>query len=164
MDMPGMEYVGKEDLPALREFARPIWTETFYPMMPRHSADFVFDAWVNVENLSRMIDEGYRMGYVLEHGERVGWFAFSVSGDTLHISKLYLRGDSEGKGIGSRILNAMMDIARSEGASRADLNVYRTNERAKRTYERNGFVEIRREVEQLTEDVVRDDIVYGRPL
>ena len=160
-----LRFIDEEGLPELREFARPIWTGTFYQMMDRRSADYVFDAWVSVHHLTEMMSQGFRIGYILDNGETAGWFAFLIDGEgRLLISKLYLLPEFQHRGIGSRTLNEMMDIARREGATYAYLYVYRLNENALKTYLRNGFTEIRREVEELTEGVVRDDIVLGRGL
>ena len=160
-----LRFIDEGGIPALREFARPIWRHTFYPLMDARSADYIFDSWVSVAHLGEMMSQGYRMGYILENGEDVGWFAFLIGPDgRLLISKLYLRPEFQHRGIGSRTLNEIMDIARGEGATYAYLYVFRGNENAQGTYVRNGFTEIRREFEQLAEGVVRDDIVFGRDL
>ena len=160
-----LRFIDEEGIPALREFARPIWSDTFYPLMDRRSADYIFDSWVSVEHLGEMMSQGFRIGYILEDGETVGWFAFLVGDDhRLLISKLYLLPEFQHRGIGSRTLQEIMDVARGEGATYAYLYVFRGNENSQRTYVRNGFTEIRREFEQIADGVVRDDIVYGRDI
>ena len=160
-----LRFIGKGDLPALVDFARPIWMHTFLPLMDRHSAEYVFGSWVSVEHLSSLMDEGYLMGYIRDGDRDVGWFSFHVQDDRrVLISKLYLLPECQRHGIGSRTLGEIMDYARGHGADYAYLYVFRGNVNAQKVYVANGFIEIRREYEKLTEDVVRDDIVYGRPL
>ncbi len=160
-----LRFIEEREIPALREFARPIWSDTFYPLMDTRSADYIFDSWVSVEHLSEMMSQGFKLGYIGEDGEDAGWFAFNIeSGGWLLISKLYLRPEFQHRGLGSRTLAEIMDYARGQGADYAYLYVFRGNEKAQAVYVRNGFRELRREFEQIAEGVVRDDVVFGRDL
>ena len=47
-----LRFIEEADLPALRDFAQPIWQDTFSPLMDKRSADYDFDAWVSVPHLT----------------------------------------------------------------------------------------------------------------
>jgi len=56
-----------------------------------------------------------------------------------HIGILAVAERAEGRGVGSALLSAAEDWARSRGARRLTLNVFEKNRRARALYERRGF-------------------------
>ena len=59
--------------------------------------------------------------------------------DEVHINNLAVRGDFRGQGVGKTLLERVLIEAASRGARRATLEVRRSNEAARRLYERLGF-------------------------
>ncbi|MEX2586396.1 MAG: GNAT family N-acetyltransferase [Actinomycetota bacterium] len=53
-----------------------------------------------------------------------------------------LRPDVRGQGLGSKLLESLIQIARKQGHRQISLAVEHTNPRARRLYERLGFVEV----------------------
>ena len=66
--------------------------------------------------------------------------AFGIAGESMALSKLYLFGEFRGRGIGTRILQMVEDLARSDGISTVRLDVNVENSGALRLYERSGYV------------------------
>ena len=58
----------------------------------------------------------------------------------VHVQALAVSEKERGKGIGSKLLEASIDYARSKGFSQVKLEVTDTNPRARRLYERIGFI------------------------
>ena len=56
-----------------------------------------------------------------------------------HLSVLAVTKDSEGKGVGSALLDACAQWARGRGSDRLTLSALVTNTRARALYERKGF-------------------------
>jgi [ribosomal protein S18]-alanine N-acetyltransferase len=78
--------------------------------------------------------------YVARHGDAVvaycaGWVIF----DELHINNLAVDPGWRRRGVASALLVFVLDAAAAEGAMRATLEVRRSNEPARRLYERFGF-------------------------
>jgi ribosomal protein S18 acetylase RimI-like enzyme len=61
--------------------------------------------------------------------------------DAGHLGYLFVRPDAWGRGVGRALLEAAVEEIRARGAARATLRVPVRNERARRLYERNGFVD-----------------------
>ena len=61
----------------------------------------------------------------------------------LHLETLAVSKNERSKGVGSKLLQFVLNYARSEGFSRIILEVVETNPRAKHLYERFGFKEIK---------------------
>ena len=72
-------------------------------------------------------------------GRVVGFCGFWRVLDELHINNLAVLSEHRRQGIASKILNRVFAEGRRAGASRATLEVRRSNEIARRLYERFGF-------------------------
>ena len=87
---------------------------------------------------------GYAM-WVQEHqGVIVGYGVLSIAADEAHVLNLCTAPGHEGQGLGQRMLQALLKIARGHGAQRVFLEVRPSNPRAIALYERSGFNEIGR--------------------
>jgi ribosomal-protein-alanine N-acetyltransferase len=73
-------------------------------------------------------------------GAVVGYVGFWMVAGEAQIQNVAVRRDWRGRGAASRLLAAMMDMARSLGALSATLEVRSRNESAIRLYGKNGFV------------------------
>jgi [ribosomal protein S18]-alanine N-acetyltransferase len=68
-----------------------------------------------------------------------GFCAFWLVVDEIHINNLAMRPALRGQGIGTHLINRVFEEAKRLGARRATLEVRRSNEAARRLYERLGF-------------------------
>lgn len=69
----------------------------------------------------------------------VGFCAFWLVVDEIHINNVAILPDLRGQGIGTTLMNRVFDEAKRLGARRATLEVRASNEGARRLYERLGF-------------------------
>jgi [ribosomal protein S18]-alanine N-acetyltransferase len=68
-----------------------------------------------------------------------GFCAFWKVIDQIHINNLAIRPELRGQGLGGFMLARVLDEAEALGAGHASLEVRRSNEAARRMYERAGF-------------------------
>jgi ribosomal-protein-alanine N-acetyltransferase len=68
-----------------------------------------------------------------------GFCAFWLVVDEIHINNVAIRPALRGQGIGSHLMQRVFEEARRLGARRATLEVRRSNDAARRLYERLGF-------------------------
>jgi [ribosomal protein S18]-alanine N-acetyltransferase len=68
-----------------------------------------------------------------------GFCAFWKVVDQIHINNLAIRPELRGRGLGAFMLSRVLDEASTLGAPHATLEVRRSNEAARRLYERAGF-------------------------
>lgn len=87
-----------------------------------------------------------RVGYccwVLEKdGVLEGYCVMSVGAGECHILNLCIHPDSQGLGLGRRLLDFVLDVAREHNADSAFLEVRPSNDPAKRLYRNTGFDDI----------------------
>jgi [ribosomal protein S18]-alanine N-acetyltransferase len=77
-------------------------------------------------------------------GAIIGYGVLSIAADEAHVLNLCTAPGNEGQGLGRRMLQALLRIARAGGARRVFLEVRPSNPRAIELYDRNGFNEIGR--------------------
>jgi ribosomal-protein-alanine N-acetyltransferase len=90
------------------------------------------------------LDAGYAMWLQERQGDLVGYGVLSIAADEAHILNLCIAPGNEGQGLGQRMLQSLLKIARGHGAQRVFLEVRPSNTRAITLYERSGFNEIGR--------------------
>ncbi len=87
---------------------------------------------------------GYAMWVHERAGALVGYGVLSVAADEAHVLNLCTAADCEGLGLGQRMLQTLLRIARGQRAQRVFLEVRPSNPRAIDLYLRCGFNEIGR--------------------
>lgn len=87
---------------------------------------------------------GYPMWVQERDGALIGYGVLSIAADEAHVLNLCTAPGNEGRGLGERMLQALLRIARGGGAQRVYLEVRPSNPRAIALYDRSGFNEIGR--------------------
>lgn len=86
-----------------------------------------------------------KVWFVMNNGEVVGYcvltngFDHEVGGRIAVVTDFYLKPSARNQGVGTKVLQVLMALGRSEGIRQLDLYVLNHNERARRLYERLGF-------------------------
>ena len=86
----------------------------------------------------------YAMWVQERAGTIVGYGVLGIAADEAHVLNLCTAPGNEGQGLGQRMLQALLRIARGGGAQRVYLEVRPSNPRAITLYDRSGFNEIGR--------------------
>ena len=87
---------------------------------------------------------GYPMWVQERDGSIIGYGVLSIAADEAHVLNLCTAPGNEGRGLGQRMLQSLLRIARGSGAQRVYLEVRPSNQRAITLYHRTGFNEIGR--------------------
>jgi ribosomal-protein-alanine N-acetyltransferase len=77
--------------------------------------------------------------YVMRMPQIVAFCSFWLVLDEIHINNLAVRQDFQGRGLGTALLQHVLESGATRGADRATLEVRRSNAPARRLYERLGF-------------------------
>lgn len=152
-------------LPELREvaaLASEIWHECFEGIISRGQIDYMVEKYQSLQAMCDQIDQqGYSYLAVRESGELCGYIGIKPEADDrLFLSKLYLRSDKRGRGIGSQMLERVKAEAKAAGKSRIYLTVNKHNDRAIGVYEKAGFRRTDSTVTDIGSGYVMDDYIY----
>ncbi len=85
--------------------------------------------------------------FALADGKRVGYIKLNfgnaqkeaLGSDAVELERIYVVKESQGMGIGQRLLDSVIEIARQHSCKKLWLGVWERNDGAIRFYERNGF-------------------------
>jgi ribosomal protein S18 acetylase RimI-like enzyme len=136
-----------EDDDALLEIDRATWSSLSSPAMEPNAGPF-FNRTTFPENVVVAELDGRPVGWAkIEHPTEL-----AASGHVWHVSGLAVDPSFEGRGAGHALMEALIELARERGGLRMTLRVFATNERARRLYERLGFV---------VEGVLRGEFMVG---
>ncbi|WJW76165.1 ribosomal protein S18-alanine N-acetyltransferase [Thiohalobacter sp. IOR34] len=98
-------------------------------------------------------------------GRIEGYAVMSVAVGEAHILNLCVRPESQGRGLGRRLLRHLISVARRNRADTLFLEVRPSNRVALRLYEALGFVEVGRRRDYYPAGEAREDaLVLARPL
>lgn len=103
-------------------------------------ASFV-NPWTREMYLAELENHGVSFCYVVRDSSQqvVGYCSFWRVLDELHINNLAVAPSQRGRGAGTTLLHEVLREGARLGARRATLEVRRSNEAARRLYERLGF-------------------------
>ena len=109
-------------------------------MLQIERASFV-NPWTREMYLAELENRGVSYCLVARNNsqEVVGFCSFWRVLDELHINNLAVAPPSRGVGVGTALLRAVLSQGARLGARRATLEVRRSNDAARRLYERLGF-------------------------
>ena len=133
-----------DDLGGVLSVGHRTWLATYEPIAgPEYVAMGLAKWWT-----SDVVTDSIRKGRTLvavKDDEVVGVATFGTQNDAFVMWKLYVLPDYHGHGIGSRLMDAVVDRAREAEHDRIILSYMEGNQLAARFYRRHGFVETHRE-------------------
>ncbi len=142
---------GRADAPAIDSVFRASFCDTFAHLYRAEDLDaflarFTREAWE-----SELGDDGYAFLLAEAEGEPVGYAKFGpltlpieAEGKAGELRQLYVLQDRHGSGIGVALMDWVLAEARRRGLDELYLTVYTDNHRARRFYDRYGFVPVGR--------------------
>ena len=149
------------ELKEIAELADVIWHECFTDIISEGQIDYMVEKFQSYDAMTKqIIAQDYSYYSVREGGELCGYIGVKPEkGDRFFLSKLYLRSDMRGKGIGSLMLKRVFEEAGASGKKRVYLTVNKHNDRAIAVYKKAGFVIADEAVTDIGSGYVMDDYI-----
>lgn len=139
------------DIPKIVEVAAATWKQTYAPIISQEQIDFMYERMYTQEAILQQMQEGHTFLIGTNNEQTLGFVSYYIREDNiLYIPKLYVKPESQGKGIGRMLLEEVEKIALKNKIDFLELNVNRKNT-AMYFYKKQGF--------ELNEKV---DIAYGK--
>lgn len=138
-----------EDGDELATLARRIFTETFGTLYRQEDLKAYLESAYGEDGLVGVLrDPAYKVRLATSDGAIIGYCTMGPVGfpgewpaGAVELHNLYVLGGWHGEGIAPVLMDWGLDWARARDASEVILSVYVDNHRAKRFYQRYGFVE-----------------------
>jgi RimJ/RimL family protein N-acetyltransferase len=155
--------VKPEQSAKLAALAKPIWEEHFTPIIGAMQVAYMLEKFQSDRALrEQMEQEGYRYFYFLWDGEKAGYLGIRRDGDTLFLSKLYLKKEFRGRGIARAAFDFLEDLCRRESLKKIWLTCNKYNDSSLAVYRALGLTTVRSQVTDIGSGFVMDDYVLER--
>jgi GNAT superfamily N-acetyltransferase len=132
------------DLDAVLSIGHRTWPLIHEPIAGLDYVAMGLAKWWTTDVVAASIRQGRTLVAALD-GEVIGMAAFGAQSDGLVLWKLYVLPEHHGKGIGSRLMDAVVERARDAGHTRITVAYPDGNGYAERFHRAHGFVETHRE-------------------
>ena len=161
-----IEPVDEADLPKVRDLAERIWRSSYAELLSPGQIEYMLDWMYSLERLRRDWTSGVVFHWPIVDQIPVGYMATQTDphAAVLHLHKLYVLPQFQGKGLGGRLLEHAFQAATQAGCRTVRLHVNKGNLRAIACYHRHGFLKEASVVNDIGGGYFMDDYVMVRPL
>lgn len=156
-----------EDYKIIQDIAYQTWPIAYGEILSKAQLDFMLKAFYNEESLNDSVANKGHHFILAKEGEEVLGFAsyehhYNQNNQT-KIHKIYILPQTQGKGIGKKLIDFVEEVARENGSTELSLNVNRFN-KALFFYQKLGFqivseIDIELDHGYLMEDFVMEKIL-----
>lgn len=149
-DRAGIEIVAR--------LAREIWQEYYLPIIGQAQIDYMVSKFQSAPAIAAQLADGMEYFLIALDGEPEGYFAIDrqKAERGLFLSKLYIRKEARGRGLGREVLAFLADLCRADSLGLIWVTVNKRNP-AVATYEKLGFRIVADVVADIGNGFVMDD-------
>lgn len=151
-----------QELSKVQSIAHSTWPSTFANILSPEQIEYMLNWMYSLEMLESQVEKGHAFLLAEENGEELGFAGFELNvaeEPKAKLHKIYLLPASQGKGVGKALIFEVADRARNAGQKSLLLNVNKYNQKAIDFYLKIGFQEIYKEVIDIGNGYIMDDVV-----
>lgn len=156
----------KNDIEVIEQLARAIWPDAYGNILTPGQLNYMLDYFYNPAALEKQMTQlNHHFIISLLNAEPVGFASWSRMNEEgiYKLHKLYVLSNTQGKGIGKKLVEYILEKLEAEGAIALRLNVNRYN-KARHFYEKAGFTIIGEEDVDIGNGVFQEDYIMQRPV
>lgn len=154
--------LAKEELNKVQSIAHRTWPSTFANILSPEQIEYMLNWMYSLDMLESQLDKGHTFLLAEDDGKELGFAGFELNyaeGPKAKLHKIYLLPEAQGKGAGKALILEVANRARKSGQKSLLLNVNKYNQKAIDFYLKIGFQEIYKEVIDIGNGYVMDDVV-----
>jgi len=159
VDLIRIKEILEKEIPTVQKLAREIWNEHYIKILSQEQIDYMLGKFYSSEKIASEIEEGIIWEILWNEENPIGYLVCKLESDKLYISKIYLKAETRGKGLGKFLLNHAKELAKQNQKKSIYLNVNKYNSDSIAFYERNGFVKIDEGIFDIGNGFVMDDFI-----
>ncbi|MFO7718484.1 MAG: GNAT family N-acetyltransferase [Thermodesulfobacteriota bacterium] len=155
-----------QEIDRVAALAREIWYEHYTPIIGQAQVDYMVPKFQSPEAIAAQIHGGARYDLILEHHEAIGYIGVVPDPEAgeLFLSKIYVRRERRGQGLGRLALEHVESVARDLKTLYIWLTVNKNNTASIRAYEHMGFIQRRAICQDIGQGFVMDDYLMDKTL
>jgi diamine N-acetyltransferase len=156
-----------DEVPIIQTLARATWPTAFAGILTGEQITYMLEMIYSLPALQMQIrQKGHRFMLYREEEIVLGFISYelNVKPSKTKVHKLYVLPEAQGKGIGKQLLQKVESLAIEASQTDLFLNVNRFNHSAINFYNQIGFREIGKEVIDIGNGYVMDDLIMEKKL
>ena len=100
----------KEDVELIAQLAERIWKKHYINLITMEQIDYMLEIMYSAKSLTKQMNEGHQFTLVYDENKPVGYISLNeVDGKNYFLHKFYVEVDDQGKGIGSKLFNYVLE-------------------------------------------------------
>lgn len=151
--------IQSREIPIVQQLAREIWEEHYLKILSQEQIDYMLDLFYSEEKINSELEEGIVWELLWDGENLIGYLVYKIETEKIYISKIYLKAETRGKGLGKLLLNRAKELAKHHQKKSIYLNVNKYNVDSIAFYERNGFTKVDEGVFDIGNGYVMDDYI-----
>jgi len=100
-----------QDITKTAALAKEIWTEHYTPIIGSEQVSYMLAKFQSQEAIAQQIKDGYQY-FRISSLEEYGYLSIQVEDKQLFISKIYVKAAARGRGLGKRLMQLSITIAK----------------------------------------------------
>ena len=146
-----------QQLKVIEKLAHDIWNEHYIPIIGKTQVDYMLDKFQNVDAMLKQIENNYKYFIINYNKTDIGYLAFKINDFDLFLSKIYILKDFRGKSFGKQAMDFVSKQAEVSECKTITLTVNKNNSNSIKVYEKIGFINIEKLVQDIGCGFVMDD-------
>lgn len=137
-----IKLLSKYEMNLVRELAYATWPDTFKEILSKEQIAYMLQWMYNEKTLTQQVESGHQFYVYFENSKPLGFMGLELHHptlDSLKIHKLYVLPETQGSGIGKKLIAYAEKLAKADEIKKLVLNVNRFN-KAVEFYKHLGFV------------------------
>ena len=149
----------------LAGLAKEIWNEHYIKILSQEQIDYMLEKFQSENAIKEQIsNDGYNYYFINSDSKIAGFVGFCPKNDYLFLSKIYLKSEMRGKGLGREGIEFVENYAREHGFNSIRLTVNKYNMTSVYVYNNLGFQKIDDVVTDIGNGFVMDDYIMEKTL
>lgn len=131
----------QKDISVIQDLAKKSWSFAYADILEQDQIDYMLDLMYSKETLNQHFENpNYQYYLIQKHNQFLGFvgFEFHLEAETTKLHRIYFLKEAQGKGLGKKALNFLIDETKKNGNKRVILTVNKNN-CAQKFYESQGF-------------------------
>lgn len=131
----------KTDIPTIQDLAKKSWNFAYANIISQEQIDYMLDLMYSEEALRQHFENpNYQYYLIQENNQFLGFigFEFHQEPETTKLHRIYFLKEAQGKGLGKKALEFVINQAKKANDKRVTLTVNKSNQ-AQKFYESQGF-------------------------
>lgn len=156
--------ISDEEIKEISSLADEIWNEHYIKILSQEQIDYMLEKFQSESALKEQIKKGYEYYLISDENTTCGFFGFCLEKDFLFLSKIYLKCEKRGKGLGRKSIEFVEKYAKDHELSKIQLTVNKYNMTSIFIYNNLGFTKTNDVITDIGNGFVMDDFVMEKTL